>query len=190
VNSQRLAALLLFLLTALLFAQQQQKSPATLTAKLNYLKENAARQQPNSTPTVLPENEINSYLASGNVKLPAGVETLTTSLHPQQIIGTAKIDFDKVRAGRAENNPFLTIFTGIHDVVVDAFADGANGQALVRVNSASVDGVILPRFALELFVNKYVKPKYPNVGMETKFELPLRITTATVSDSNLTLIQR
>ena len=190
MNSKQLAALLFFLLTALLFAQQQQKPTAALPAKLNYLKENAARRQPDPGPTILPENEINAYLKSDGVKLPAGVETLTTVLHPQQIIGTAKVDFDKVRAGHSENNPFLTIFTGIHDVVVDAYAEGTDRQALLRISSASVDGVVLPRFALELFVNKYVKPKYPNVGMETRFALPLRIATATVSDSKLTLIQR
>lgn len=179
------------MVAALLAQQQQTPSRATaLTAKLNYLKENAARQQPNPAPIELPQAEINAYLATGAVKLPVGVESLAIALHPQQIIGTANVDFDKLRAGRTDNNPFLTIFTGTHVVVADAFADGTNRQALIRINSVSIDGLLLPRFALELFINKYITPKYPNVGMDTHFVLPERISTATVSEGKLTLIQR
>lgn len=175
-----------------MLAQQQQTPPpaAALTAKLNYLKENAARQQPDPAPTEFLQPDINAYLAAGAVKLPVGVESLAIALHTQQIIGTANVDFDKVRTGHPDNNPLLSIFTGTHVVVVDAFAEGTNGQALIRINSASIDGLVLPRFALELFINKYITPKYPNVAMETHFAMPERISTATVSEGKLTLIQR
>ncbi|MEO8727460.1 MAG: hypothetical protein ABI383_15205 [Acidobacteriaceae bacterium] len=191
MNPTRIAVLILAMVAALPAQQQQRPSAAgSLSAQLNYLRENAARQRPDPAPTVLSQADINAYLAGGAVKLPSGVESLAVALHAQQIIGSAKIDFDKVRTAGSDNNPFLSMFSGVHEVVVDAFAEGTDGKALIRVNSASLDGIVLPRFALELFVSKYVTPKHPNIGLDTRFTMPERISTAMVSEGRVTLVQR
>jgi hypothetical protein len=44
--------------------------------------------------------------------------------------------------------------------------------------------------ALEFFINKYVKPKYPNVGMDSQFQLPDKVNTATINYHKLTVIQK
>ncbi len=181
------------LLAGLLFASQQherQTAQEAVVAKLNYLRENAARKRPDSKPVEFSQNEINAYFAAGSVQLPPGVQNVTYELHPQQIIGAAQIDFDKFRAGRSDNNPLLAIFSGTHQVVVDSFAEGNDGQALIRVNSVAVDGVNLPRFAIEMFVKRYIQPKHPEIGMETRFVMPARVVTATVSEQKATLLQR
>ena len=51
---------------------------------------------------------------------------------------------------------------------------------MVHVDSVSLDGVEIPSFVLELFVQKYLKPKYPNIGMDSRFALPARVDAATV----------
>jgi hypothetical protein len=75
-------------------------------------------------------------------------------------------------------------------VEVLAHAHGAAGQGIVNVDSVSLDGVEIPRFVLQLFLEKYLQPKYPGVGLESRFAMPDRIDTATVGLHKLTIIQK
>lgn len=159
-------------------------------AKLERLSQNAARQQPDANPVEFTQPEINAYLASGAVKMPAGVSDLEVELHPGHIVGAANIDFEKVRAGKNENNPLLGLFSGTHQVRVDSEAEGSNGQAQIHIVSAALDGVNIPHFALEMFVRKYVEPKHPNVGLDTRFTMPARVERATIGEGAATLQQR
>ena len=84
-----------------------------------------------------------------------------------------------MKAGKNSYNPLLSVFSGVHDVVVTAHAYGAKGEGLVHVDSVSLDGVEVPQFVLELFVEKYLKPKYPNIGIDSRFALPARVDAAT-----------
>jgi len=158
--------------------------------KFNYVHENGQRQHPDSHPTQLSEAEVNTFLASGKVRLPAGVESLRLVGTPGTITAHCLVDLDRVRAGRANSNPLLGLFSGVHDVVVVAQASGSHHQGRVHVNSVAIDDVEVPRFILELFVEKYVTPRYPGVGMDSVFALPDRIETATVGEHGLTVVQR
>jgi hypothetical protein len=60
----------------------------------------------------------------------------------------------------------------------------------VHIQSASLDGIDIPRAALELFVNRYLKPKYPNVGLDSEFKMPDRIDTAAVGNHYVVLTQK
>jgi hypothetical protein len=75
-------------------------------------------------------------------------------------------------------------------VTVNAKADGSGGQGRVHVNTVSLDGTEIPHMALQFFVDKYVTSKYPNVGMDSNFQLPNRIDTATVGYHKLTVTQK
>ena len=82
------------------------------------------------------------------------------------------------------------MFTGVHDVVVATHAHGVGGEGHVHVDSVSLDGVEIPRFVLELFVEKFLRPQYPNIAMDSTFSLPNRIDTATLGEHTLTLTQK
>ena len=138
----------------------------------------------------LSEEEINAYFASGNVELPAGVRSVVFQEQPGMIIGTARVDFDQLKAGKNSYNPLLSIFSGLHDVVVTSHAYGAKGEGLVHVDSVSLDGVDVPQFILELFVEKYLKPKYPDIGMDSRFALPARVDSAVIGLHKVTLTQQ
>jgi hypothetical protein len=43
---------------------------------------------------------------------------------------------------------------------------------------------------LELFVEKYLQPKYPNIGLDSEFDLPYKIDTAVVGRNQLTVTQK
>ena len=163
---------------------------ASFQRKLQHLQSNGAQPHPDPSPTELSEQEINAYFASGNVELPAGVRSVVFQEQPGMIIGTARVDFDQLKAGKNSYNPLLSIFSGWHDVVVTSHAYGAKGEGLVHVDSVSLDGVDVPQFVLELFVEKYLKPKYPDIGMDSRFALPARVDSAVIGLHKVTLTQQ
>src|SRR5215471_11935371 len=145
-------------LTMLLLAGATAPStPAESAAeKLDYIYRNGQKPHPDPRPTQLKEAEANAYLASGKVKLPAGVQSVHLTGISGAITANCRIDFDQVKAGRGGSNPLLQLFSGVHEVIVQANASGTNYQGRVHVNSVSLDGVEVPQFVLELFVEKYV----------------------------------
>jgi hypothetical protein len=158
--------------------------------KLHRLAANAHSAHPDPAPTTFTEPEVNAYLASGKVKLPAGVQSVNLQGAAGTITGAAKVDFDRIREGSHSSNPLLSIFSGVHDVVVVAHAHGTGGKGYVQVDSVSLDGVEIPEFVLELFVERYLHPKYPKIGIDSVFALPDRIDTATVGLHQVTLLQK
>jgi hypothetical protein len=165
-------------------------SSPTMQQKLQHLQENAALPQPDQTPTTFTQQEVNDYVASKQVKLPRGVQSVRFSSEPEVITGNARVDFDEVKSGKGSANPLLSVFSGVHDVDVIARAHGAGHMGYVQVQTVTLDGVEIPRFVLQLFVEKYLQPKYPGVGLDSQFSLPYKIDTAAVGKNQLTVTQK
>jgi hypothetical protein len=163
---------------------------ASVESKLQHLQSNAAEPHPDPAPTEFTEQEINAYFASGNVELPAGVRSVVFQEQPGVVMATSRVDFDQLKAGKNSYNPMLSIFSGLHDVVATAQAQGAGGQGVVHMDSVYLDGVEIPNFVLELFVQKYLKPRYPNLGLDSRFALPARVDAATVGLHKVTVTQK
>ncbi|HZR57383.1 MAG TPA: hypothetical protein VFA74_10955 [Terriglobales bacterium] len=171
-------------------APAPQISAPTIEQKFQHIRENGRSSAPDQTPTEFTEKEINEYISSGKIKLPAGVQSVVLQGQPGVIIGRARIDFDEIKTGRNSANPLLSVFSGIHNVMVVAQAYGAGGRGFVRVETVSLDDVEIPRFVLQMFADKYLKPKYPNIGLDSKFALPDRLDTASVGLHTLTVTQK
>jgi len=180
------------ILAAAASAANNKTSPelASVNRKIAHLEANGRTPRPNPAPTVLNEAEINAYLASDEVQFPAGVNSVHLTGSQGTISGTAKVDFDQVRAGIHSSNPLLSIFSGVHDVNAEAHAYGRAGQGYVHIDSVSLDGVEVPNFVLQLFVEKYIQPRNPNIGIDSQFKLPDRIDSAVVGQHQVTLIQK
>jgi hypothetical protein len=162
----------------------------SIQQKLAYLKLNASRPHPDPKPVELSEAEVNAYFNEGGVKLPNGVSGVHLTSSPGVIDGHAHVDFEPIMQGRNPNNPLYSMFSGKHDVHVVADGQGVNGVATIKVQTVEMDGVAIPQWALEFFLQKYVTPKYHNVGMTSTFPMPLRIQTATVEAGKVRLEQR
>jgi hypothetical protein len=182
-------------------ASVQQSAPATpsgaghrlaesLQAKLDHIQQNGQQAHPDQAPTVMTEEEVNDYIASGRIVLPQGVKKLRMEGRTGVVTAFLNVDFDEIRGGQKSANPLLSVFSGRHDVRVEADASGNGGQGKVSVREVSIDGFSVPRMALEYFVSKYVTPKYPNVGMDSQFQLPDKIDMAAVGYHKLTVIQK
>jgi hypothetical protein len=162
---------------------------ASIERKLEHLKSNSRLPHPDPTPTVFTEEEINAYLAAGKLKFPAGVESVIFQEEPGIVMAKLRVDFDKLVDQQNSGNPWLSVFAGTHDVVGRAHAHGSQGKGFVDVDSVSLDNVEIPRFVLQLFVDKYLRPRYPPVGLNSEFALPARIDRAVVGSHRLTLTQ-
>lgn len=179
--------------SACIAAQQpgsQHRLADSMQRKLDHIQQNARLPRPDQTPTVMTEEEINDYIASGRVKLPQGVQKVRFEGQSGVLTGVATIDFDEIRGGQRSSNPLLSLFSGTHTVRVEADASASGGQGKVHVRTVSFDGTDVPRIALEFFLSRYVTPKYPNVGLDSTFQLQDRIDTATIGYHKLTVTQK
>jgi hypothetical protein len=180
----------IFLTIALAQTESNSAALTSCSRKLHHIESNGASTHPDRSPTVLTEAEINALLASREIELPQGVQSVRLHGEPGLVTADTRVNFDRLKAGRNSSNPLLSIFNGIHDVVVNADARGVGGQGIIHVNSVSLDGVEVPRFAIELLVEEYIQPKYPNIGIDSHFKLPDRIDSATVGAQKLTITQK
>jgi len=163
---------------------------ANIQHKLQHIESNGKLAHPDQTPTILTEPEINAYLASVAVKLPSGVRSVNLQEQPGIAIANIQADFDQLKAGINSSNPLLAAFSGVHEVIVQANAYGSGGKGFVHVNSVALDGVEVPKFVVQLFIDKYLHPKYPQVGLDSEFNLPPRIDTAVIGSHTLTVTQK
>jgi hypothetical protein len=183
------------LLTGSVCITGQQSSPKhrladSLQRKLDHIQENAKSAHPDQIPTVMTEEEINDYFAAGRVNLPQGVKKVIFQGQSGTLTALATIDFDELRAGERSSNPLLSIFSGIHNVRVESDGAGSGGQGKVHVRTVSIDGTEVPRMALEFFMSQYLKPRYPNVGMDSEFSLPDKINLSTIGYHKLVVTQK
>ncbi len=185
-----LLAAALFSVAASPSARQSSSALASMNTKIRHVESNGARPHPDPAPTVFTSGEVNAYLASGQVKIPKGVQRVKLDSKPGVVTALARVDFDQLTAGQRSSNPLLSIFTGIHNVEAVADAAGTHGQAQVHVQSVALDGVQIPRLALQYFADHYLKPKYPGVGLDTTFRMPDRIDGAVVGNHELTVVQK
>jgi len=188
-----LPVIVLIALITIGVAGKAKHSPAFLSMdrKVALLEANAEQPPAQPQTTELTEQELNAYLSEGGVELPKGIDGAKFEFKPAVVHATASVNFDELAEGRTGNNPiFSALFSGTHDVEAQAQASGTHGQGTVAVDWVKLDGVEVPRAALEYLIKHYVKPKYPSAGMTTQFLLPLRIDMAVVSAGKVSLTQR
>ena len=173
-------------------AQQASHSAAfrSMEQKIALLKVNGAKAHPDPKPVEITESEANAYFNEGGVKLPKGVSNVHLAALPGQIEGRAQVDFEPIMQGKGSSNPFYSVFSGQHEVHATSQASGSNGVGTIRIQSVEMDGIQIPQFALDWFVQHYLTPKYRNVGMTSTFKLPLRIDSAVLEAGKVKLIQR
>jgi hypothetical protein len=171
-------------------ASSSHRLAQSLEKKLNHIQQNARLTRPDQTPTVMTEDEVNDYLASGRVEIPKGVKKVRLQGQSGKVDAFLTVDFDQIRENQRSSNPLLGLFSGTHDVTVESDAAGAGGQGTVHVRSVEIDGIEVPRMALQYFVEKYITPKYPQVGLDSKFQLPDKIDTAIVGYHKVTVTQK
>ena len=192
MNILRAAAFLVLLSLAAAPAQQNGSTPAarSMERKLDHLDRNARAATPDPTPTVLTEEEVNAYVQSGGINLPRGVQRVHLVGQPGAVTADMQVDFDQITQGSRSINPLLALFSGVHQVQVATHAHGEHGVGHVHVDSVFIDGVEVPPMALQFFADRYVKPKHPELGIDSRIQMPDRIDSAVVGRQRVTLVQK
>jgi len=148
--------------------------------KIDFIKANADASRIDPRPTNFSQSEINAYFAERRVKMPDGVKSVRFVLTPGTVTAYTTVDFDEITAKARSHNPLLAIFSGTHDVQVVADAISEGGMTHVIVRSVVLDGVSIPHMALEMFIERWVNPKYPSIRLDGEYKLPARIDTVAI----------
>ena len=170
--------------------RRQTEAADAFQKKLDHIQENAKRETPDERPTIVLEDEVNAYFAQRRLKLPDGVQSVRFQFQPGKVIAFTRVDFEEITKERHSWNPLLALFSGVHDAEVVAHAEGHAGRAQVNVDSVTLDGVSVPRIALELFMEKFVQRKFPNVRMDGHYKLPEKLDTVTIQPRQSTVTQK
>lgn len=200
IDPIRGSALLPLIMACSLFLVSQRTPPSStkhfsapaqrFQSKLDFLERNGNANPVQRHSTQINADEVNAWFREGGYKLPQGVQKVIFHSQPDTIQADTTVDFDAVKEGKRNLNPLLSVFSGVHEVQITATGSAQNGRGQVNVQTVSIDGVGVPHLALEMFVNKYLTPKYPNIGLENNFEMPDRIDTATIGNDNALLTQK
>jgi hypothetical protein len=163
----------------------------SMQRKIDYLKRNATITPADPRPTIFSQTEINAYFAQRRVKMPDGVKSVVFNLSPGEVAAKTLVDFDELTANARSHNPLLAIFNGVHNVdAVARVVSSGNGVVSVSVQSVSLDGMEIPRMALDLFIQRFVNPKFPSVRLDGEYKLPVRINTVKVDRRTGTVTQK
>jgi hypothetical protein len=184
---------LLILATFALFAEAARHSPAYLSMdkKIAAIESNASHPPAQPQTTTVTQDELNAYLNEGGVNVPKGLSNIKIEFSPGNLHASSQVDFDQLSEGHGGGNPiFSALFSGTHDVEADAQASGSGGQGTVTLETVKLDGVTVPKSALEYLIQHYVKPKYPQAGMTSTFALPDNIQSAAVQQAQVALTQK
>jgi len=190
-----LASLVLLMVLAVSVVGQQAKSgkhsKAYNSAEQKFAQVESGANGGKAQTTTFTAEELSAYVNEGGVTLPTGVENVKFTGRSGTITAVTNVDFDKITAGKSSMNPLMLLFTGVHDVTVTADAKGSGGRATVNVQTVEIDGVTVPRGALEFFISRYLQPKYGNnVGLNNNFAMPSHVDSAVVGNNTLTITQK
>jgi hypothetical protein len=193
-NRDRCFFAVIILATFALLAQAARHTPAyvSMDKKISVIESNSSNPLAQPQTTTITQDELNAYLTEGGVTIPKGLSKVKIQFTPGIVHASSQVDFDQLSEGHGTGgNPILSaLFSGTHDVDAEGQASGSNGQGTVTIETLKLDGVPVPKSALQYLIQHYVKPKYPNAGMTSTFNLPEKIETATVQQSQVALTQK
>jgi hypothetical protein len=162
--------------------RMQSAAADAMQRKIDFIKANSEASRIDPRPTTFTQNEIDAYFAERRVPMPDGVKSVRFVLTPGTVTAYTMVDFDEITAKARSHNPLLAILSGTHDVEVVADASGSGGMTHVIVRSVSLDGVSIPHMALEMFIEKWVNPKYPSIQLDGEYKLPARMDTVKIEE--------
>ena len=192
-NRDRCFLALIILATFALLAQAARHTPAYLSMdkKIAVIESNSSNPPAQPQTTTITQDELNAYLNEGGVTIPNGLSNVKIEFTSGTVHASSQVDFDQLSEGHGGGNPiFSALFSGKHDVDATGQASGSNGQGTVTIETVKLDGVTVPKSALQYLIEHYVKPKYPQAGMTSTFTLPDKIETANVQQAQVALTQK
>ena len=117
--------------------------------------------------------------------IPVQMDSIDVQLTPGAVAADAQLTFNPRGTGNAVVDALLA---GTHNLFVKGRLSGENREGKFDLEEIRVDGIPVPKTLVETLVNKYVKPKYPEVDLKAPFELPWRIDRITIEQGKATIV--
>jgi hypothetical protein len=138
--------------------------------------------------------ELNAMVAdAAMLHAPQGARNTRLVLGTGTATGYADIDFLKLRqAATGQPSGWLVknLFAGERPVRVTARLQSRNGRARVDVERVEVSGIPLEGRALDLAIDAFVRPSFPNATVSQWFDMHYEIDHITVSPSGVAVFMR
>jgi hypothetical protein len=132
--------------------------------------------------------ELNAYAAE-QVRTAVGdaVRQPRLEFDAAAITGSAQVDFVKLQTSRGQPPGMILrwLLRGEKPVSVRVRLSSAKGQARVDIEEVRVSGIPLTGSALELVIDYYLRPRYPEVAIAEPFELRHKVDRLEVSPAGL-----
>jgi hypothetical protein len=138
-------------------------------------------------------DELNAY--GGRVvaeSVPQGVRNTKLELAPGRAIGSALVDFLKVRQLKGDPPNFLLAWflSGERPVRATARIESANGQATVFVQQVTISGVTASGSTLDFLIRQFLLPAYPDAKIGRPFQLKHGVDRLEVGSAGVTVVMR
>ena len=164
------------------------KSAKRLQGKIDALKKSAEapEQEHKSSRVELSEAELESYvLYSLKDDIPLQVDSIDVQLGPGTVGADTQLTFTSSNTG----NPLAdSLLGGTHNVFIKGKLAGEEGRGKFDLQEVRIDGIPVPKILIETVLDKYVKPKYPEVDLKEPFDLPWGIEQLTIEPGKATVV--
>jgi hypothetical protein len=144
-----------------------------LSARDKFDKLRSERLRPGSRVT-LSQRELNAWLSTElGAVAPPGVRDPKLELGEQAAIGSATVDFLKIRQARGKPPGWLMakLLEGERPVRVKTRIRSKAGLATVDVESVEISGISIEGRVLGYVIDHYLRPNYPDAKVGKPFEL-------------------
>jgi hypothetical protein len=167
----------------------------SLMALLTRAEAPPAKGKPSPTlRTTFTDAELNAWLAQdGKENVPAGlVSPRVTFTGPGKLTIRGVVDLDAVRKSRERGwlDPFAYL-NGLMTISLNAALNGANGQGVFDVESATLGNVSVPKVFLQELITYYSRsPQFPDgVTLTKPFPLPAGVRDLAIQRGTATVVQ-
>ena len=162
--------------------------------KIAVITTNGLAARPAARRTPITEGELNSFLSiHARSELPPGVlDPVVTIDDAGRLTGRATVDLDEVkRAQRNEGMSVLALLSGRVPVEASGVLHAAGGKGKFDIETATVNGVPVPKTILQQVVSYYSRtPDNPaGIDLEAPFELPVGIREIITQKGQALIVQ-
>jgi len=164
------------------------KSAASLQVKIDAIKK--ADKMPDrplgASHVDLSEVELESYvLYSLAADIPAQIDSFDVQLGQDTVAADTQLTF----AANATGNPVVDTFIGgTHNLFLKGRLVAREGRGKFDLEEVRVDGIPVPNILIQALVDRYVKPKYPEVDLKEPFEMPWGIEELKLEPGKATVV--
>jgi hypothetical protein len=164
------------------------KSAESLQVKIDAIKK--ADKEPDrplgASHVELSEAELESYVIySLAADIPAKIDSFDVQLGQDTVAADTQLTF----AANATGNPVVDTFIGgTHNLFLKGKLVARQGRGKFDLEEIHVDGIPVPTILIQALIDRYVKPKYPDVDLREPFDMPWGIEELKLEPGKATVV--